>query len=216
MTRARDVANIDGLLTTTGDTYYASAAGTPARLGIGTTGQVLKVSGGLPSWGTDSSGGFTLLSTTTLSGSNQVISSIDQTYKHLFVLVTGMTNATGDGGVRIDCNSNASSAFYTVTRQTGYTISSAAIGGDQYNPQHNTIDRTNATNALAIMYFDYATAGVHPFTAQYGGIATGGAFETTNSGGAIRFGTAAAISSIRFNNYGGAFTAGTVKIYGVN
>jgi len=41
MTRARDVANIDGLLTTTGDTYYASAAGTPARLGIGTTGQVI-------------------------------------------------------------------------------------------------------------------------------------------------------------------------------
>jgi hypothetical protein len=56
MTRARDVANIDGLLTTTGDTYYASAAGTPARLGIGTTGQVLKVSGGLPSWGTDVGG----------------------------------------------------------------------------------------------------------------------------------------------------------------
>ena len=34
MTRARDVANIDGLLTTTGDTYYASAAGTPTRLGV--------------------------------------------------------------------------------------------------------------------------------------------------------------------------------------
>lgn len=216
MTRARDVANIDGILTTTGDTFYASSGGTPARLGIGSTSQVLTVSGGVPAWATPSAGGFTLLSTTTLSGSNQVISSIDQTYKHLFVLVTGMTNATADGGVRIDCNSNASSAFYTVTRQTGYTISSAAIGGDQYNPQHNTIDRTNSTNALAMMFFDYSTAGVHPFTAQYGGIATGGAFETTNSGGAIRFGTAAAISSIRFNNYGGAFTAGTVKIYGVN
>jgi hypothetical protein len=52
MTRARDVANIDGLLTTTGDTYYASAAGTPARLGIGSTDQVLKVSGGVPTWAT--------------------------------------------------------------------------------------------------------------------------------------------------------------------
>ena len=217
MTRARDVANIDGVLTTTGDTYYASAAGTPARLGIGSSAQVLTVASGVPSWATPAAAGaFTLLSTTTLSGSNQVISSIDQTYKHLFVLVTGMTNATGDGGVRIDCNSNASSAFYTVTRQTGYTITSAAIGGDQYNPQHNTIDRTSAVNALAMMFFDYATAGVHPFTAQYGGVATGSVFETTNSGGAIRFGTAAAISSIRFNNYGGAFTAGTVKIYGVN
>lgn len=38
-------------LTTTGDIYYASAANTPARLGIGSTDQVLKVSGGLPTWG---------------------------------------------------------------------------------------------------------------------------------------------------------------------
>jgi len=56
MTRARDVANIDGLLTTTGDTYYASAAGTPARLGIGSTSQVLTVSGGVPAWATPASG----------------------------------------------------------------------------------------------------------------------------------------------------------------
>jgi hypothetical protein len=52
MTRARDVADIDGILTTTGDTYYASAAATPARLGVGTTGQVLTVAGGVPSWAT--------------------------------------------------------------------------------------------------------------------------------------------------------------------
>jgi hypothetical protein len=56
MTRARDVANIDGILTTTGDTYYASAAGTPARLGVGTTGQVMTVAAGVPSWATPASG----------------------------------------------------------------------------------------------------------------------------------------------------------------
>lgn len=54
MTRARDVANIDGILTTTGDTFYASSGGTPARLGIGSTDQVLKVSGGVPVWATPS------------------------------------------------------------------------------------------------------------------------------------------------------------------
>ena len=58
MTRARDVANIDGLLTTTGDTYYASAAGTPARLGIGSTDQVLKVTAGVPAWGSAPAAGF--------------------------------------------------------------------------------------------------------------------------------------------------------------
>ena len=37
-------------LTTTGDLVYASSANTPARLGIGSTGQVLTVSGGVPAW----------------------------------------------------------------------------------------------------------------------------------------------------------------------
>jgi hypothetical protein len=39
------------LTTTTGDIIYASAANTPARLAIGSTDQVLKVSGGVPVWG---------------------------------------------------------------------------------------------------------------------------------------------------------------------
>ena len=43
-------------MTTTGDTIYSSSGSTPARLGIGSTGQVLTVSGGVPSWATPSSG----------------------------------------------------------------------------------------------------------------------------------------------------------------
>jgi hypothetical protein len=37
-------------LTTKGDIFYASGANTPTRLGIGTLGQVLTVSSGLPAW----------------------------------------------------------------------------------------------------------------------------------------------------------------------
>ena len=44
----------DAVLTTTGDVIYASGASTPARLGIGSTGQVLGVASGLPSWTTPS------------------------------------------------------------------------------------------------------------------------------------------------------------------
>ena len=40
------------LTTTTGDIIYASAANTPARLGIGSSAQVLSVSGGIPAWTT--------------------------------------------------------------------------------------------------------------------------------------------------------------------
>jgi len=39
-------------LTTTGDIIYASAANTPARLGVGATSQVLTVAGGVPTWAT--------------------------------------------------------------------------------------------------------------------------------------------------------------------
>jgi hypothetical protein len=44
-------------MTTTGDTIYSSSGSTPARLGIGTTGQVLTVAAGVPSWATPSAGG---------------------------------------------------------------------------------------------------------------------------------------------------------------
>lgn len=44
------------LTTTTGDIIYASSANTPARLGIGSTSQVLTVSGGVPTWATPAAG----------------------------------------------------------------------------------------------------------------------------------------------------------------
>jgi hypothetical protein len=45
------------LTSTTGDIIYASGANTPARLGIGTTGQVLTVVSGVPAWSAASGGG---------------------------------------------------------------------------------------------------------------------------------------------------------------
>jgi len=48
------------LTSTTGDIIYASGANTPARLGIGTEGQVLKVTSGVPTWGEGGSGSASL------------------------------------------------------------------------------------------------------------------------------------------------------------
>jgi hypothetical protein len=48
-------------MTTTGDTIYSSSGSTPARLGIGSTGQVLTVSGGLPVWSSPAGGGGKVL-----------------------------------------------------------------------------------------------------------------------------------------------------------
>ena len=45
-----DAKTAKSTLTTTGDIYYASSANTPARLGIGSAGNVLTVASGIPSW----------------------------------------------------------------------------------------------------------------------------------------------------------------------
>jgi len=64
------------LTTTTGDIIYASGANTPARLGIGSSAQVLTVSGGVPAWAASAGGGKVLqvvnatYSTETSSSSN--------------------------------------------------------------------------------------------------------------------------------------------------
>jgi len=49
-------------MTTVGDIIYEGTGPAAARLGIGTTGQVLTVAGGIPSWATPASGGVTTIS----------------------------------------------------------------------------------------------------------------------------------------------------------
>ena len=65
------------LTTTTGDVIYASAANTPARLGIGSTSQVLTVTGGVPVWATPAGGGGKVLQVVqaTTTTSTEVLSS---------------------------------------------------------------------------------------------------------------------------------------------
>jgi hypothetical protein len=53
-----DATGMTNPMTTTGDTIYSSSGSTPARLGIGSTGQVLTVAGGVPSWATPASAGL--------------------------------------------------------------------------------------------------------------------------------------------------------------
>jgi len=60
-----DTTGMTNPMTTTGDTIYSSSGSTPARLGIGTTGQVLTVAAGVPSWATPAGGGGKVLQVVT-------------------------------------------------------------------------------------------------------------------------------------------------------
>tara|TARA_R110002126_G_scaffold34203_1_gene106193 strand:+ start:240 stop:1055 length:816 start_codon:yes stop_codon:yes gene_type:complete len=77
-----DTTGMTNPMTTTGDTIYSSSGSTPARLGIGSTGQVLTVAAGIPSWATPAGGGGKVLqvvSATTTTSTNIASTSLTDT-----------------------------------------------------------------------------------------------------------------------------------------
>jgi hypothetical protein len=66
-----DTTGMTNPMTTTGDTIYSSSGSTPARLGIGSTGQVLTVAGGVPTWATPAGGGGKVLQVVNATYSTQ-------------------------------------------------------------------------------------------------------------------------------------------------
>jgi hypothetical protein len=90
-----DTTGMTNPMTTTGDTIYSSSGSTPARLGIGSTGQVLTVAGGVPSWATPA-GGATFSGVSLYKSANQ---SIANTTEVGYFLITAQAtfgqNATG-------------------------------------------------------------------------------------------------------------------------
>ena len=107
---------------TTGDVIYASATNTLAKLPIGTTGQVLTVSGGIPSWGTLSSSAVTTFQTS----------------------LSGLTPSTAtSGAVTLAGTLGVSSGG---TGQTTYTDGQLLIG----NSTGNTLTKASLTAGTGI------------------------------------------------------------------
>lgn len=95
-TSASNAFNALNPMTTTGDIIYESATGIASRLPIGSTGEVMTVAGGVPSWGAASGGALVKLGSATTSGSQAtvVFNSIPNTYTTLKMVF----NAAQDSG----------------------------------------------------------------------------------------------------------------------
>ena len=109
-----------------GDLVVGTATNDSGVLPIGTTGQVLTVAAGTASWATASAGGMTLISTTTLSGSSTSLSSIPQTYKHLFCVYNAAGSSSGPLFLKI--NGVANYYNYSASLITGGAFTDGTSG----------------------------------------------------------------------------------------
>ena len=206
-------------ITTKGDLIVGTGSGTYVRQAVGTNGQVLIADStqadGI-TWGTPSSGGMTLISSTTLSGSSVVLSSIPSTYKNLQIVIRNFIPATNNTTMRLRINGDSTASRYAeqawnagdsddnpfsnnnipITREASNSVS---------NSLHSFIinDYANTTTWKTITGFGIVNYSVT--TTKYNYNTINGLYNQT-----------AAISSLTFYPTSGNFTSGTVLLYGVS
>lgn len=204
------------LTTTTGDIIYASGANTPARLGIGSSAQVLTVASGVPAWATPAAGGMTLLSTTTLSGSSTTISSISQDYKTLYAVITGYTHSGTNDALAVRPNGVTTGIATSVYYSIGTTTYNTAYTNGAFWVNFVGITPSDAENSCVLQIDNYTSTSTNkPMFAYAQCLASGGSQATSMTFGGDRQNSA--ISSLEFliNVAGTSFTGGTVLLYGV-
>jgi hypothetical protein len=208
----------DSLLTTKGDIIAATGASTPARLGIGTNGQVLKANSSASTgleWGEAGGGSMTLLSTTSLTtGSTYSLTSISQDYVDLRLVIKGYTGTNNFDDLTIRVNSDTGTSYQYqnigVMDEGSFSASTTAIRLLN-NSKNNSTD--SARGFVTIQIPNYTFTGYKQFD-----IKTLNYYE---GDGPSKFWLAgfwtgnAAITSIQINSPDGNFTAGTAYLYGV-
>lgn len=202
--------------TTLGDIEYRSAtANTNTRLGIGSTGQVLTVSGGVPTWATPAGGSDTwsLLSTVTLSGlSSTTISSI--TSNKIILYLVGGRVSTGNPDIYVRPNNSTTAANYKQTY-----VQNAAISGPSYLYTYDgNVDKfivggaDDGNTSIGLWYqLENCKSTSYKISSSIGGSRASGVAIISNRGAYVE---AAAVTSITLLLSSSSFNAGTLYVYG--
>jgi len=207
------------LTTTTGDIIYASGANTPARLGIGSSAQVLTVASGVPSWAAASSGAMTLIGTTTLgtAAADITFSSISSSYQNLKIIFSGRGSSAGNNvdQLLIQVNGDTASNYRTVYMGGFSTVAVTTTGalgrGDlRYIPAGVPANTMIGTSEITFMDYKSTTLkkGIQFVT-------SGEADSPTVNVGQVAWNSTTAISSIKLYLSSGNLIAGTsASLYG--
>lgn len=206
--------------TTLGDfAYRSSTANVKTRLALGTAGQLLRVNSGAtaPEWATIGTGALTLLSTTTCSGVSTTVSSINQSYNHLFIEIYGVTWDTGESAFALNTNLTSSLAWLAIKPTNLVAFNAAATDLSPINDGVQNPKRTGANNYHSLTIYNYASTSDYKTFQLYGcyeGHDAGNPNRLINFSGGANSDTA--INSFTWKTASGHnMTAGTIKIYGV-
>jgi len=205
-----------GQFTAKGSLLSASAASTPAVLAVGSNDQVLTADSSTTTglkWATPSSGGMTLLSTTSLNGVSTVtISSISGSYTDLQVIVEGLTVASGSTVLRMQMN--GASSPYTQYQFINASTSLSGVGNEPSDPVIMNV-YTSATKAMASkIEIPRYTSSANKMAYTRAQASDGSSFNQRYT--SINYNSSSAITSLVFYNLDATnFNAGTVYIYGV-
>jgi hypothetical protein len=162
-------ASLQSTLTTTGDSIYASAANTPARLGIGSTGQVLTVASGLPSWATPSASAPTVSSDKENASNAVQTTSTSYTSGSPAAAVTLTTGTKALVWLRTDCARSQSNRTFIHFAVSGAS-SVSATDNDAMQLQLNSgvsWDNNSFFMCSGQYYVSGLTAGSNTFTMQF-------------------------------------------------
>ena len=203
--------------TTLGDLAYSSAtANTNTRLGVGTTGQVLTVASGIPSWATPSSGSMTSIATGSLSGASVTISSISGSYKNLILLLLNPRPTATNKGIEMRFNADSTANMHAQSGTYGYQ---AGIVVNQTNVQivQGLSNSTSYDNGIVrIQFYDYANTGIYKFAETSSMTDNDAAGEVRLNNAKLGYYSLSALTSIELYIPTSSFAGGTYILYGVN
>jgi hypothetical protein len=200
-----------------GDLIGATAADIPARLAVGTNGQVLTADStaatGL-AWATPAGGGMTVLASGSLPTGAAVLtlSSISASYKDLRLVVR---NPYPMGGLKLNNDSTSNIYSNAGINMTNSTPSVAGEMSTQIYASWNSLVTTQQYNEVILNVFDYANTTAHKLwtTHSIGVQASTNAIALSFFSGAYR--STSAINRIDFTAPSN-FSGGTYILYGVN
>lgn len=205
--------------TTLGDLAYSSAtANTNTRLGIGSTGQVLTVSGGVPAWSspTSSAPSYSLINTggTALTGATTITISGISGKNHLFVtMIDASAGANSNFSIRFNSDTGSNYSYFNgiMIAPDGVTHDSAATATQMYI---GAISGNAASNLGGYCWVDGCnSSGVKIMHHSTGSTNAGGGNPQLNTGGGTWSGSAT-VSSISIISTTGNFDNGTIYVYG--